>query len=160
MTYLSQADFTSENESLFRSKFDTIREFTTSELHNISDEEYDCFEDNYTLAIDILGKFFQNYRKIKSLTSDESNENYLKTRKEGAFFLDALVDFGMSEELAFKMYHVLMINKNLPENFTKDSIEDNSLLFKILHEQFVLKILLKVRLEMSPNLVTDYGDYF
>ena len=160
MTYLSQADFTSENESLFRSKFDTIREFTTSELHNISDEEYDCFEDNYTLAIDILGKFFQNYRKIKSLTSDESNENYLKTRKEGAFFLDALVDFGMSEELVFKMYHVLMINKNLPENFTKDSIEDNSLLFKILHEQFVLKILLKVRLEMSPNLVTDYGDYF
>ena len=160
MTYLSQADFTSENESLFRSKFDTIREFTTSELHNISDEEYDCFEDNYTLAIDILGKFFQNYRKIKSLTSDESNENYLKTRKEGAFFLDTLVDFGMSEELVFKMYHVLMINKNLPENFTKDSIEDNSLLFKILHEQFVLKILLKVRLEMSPNLVTDYGDYF
>ncbi len=65
MTYLSQADFTSENESLLRSKFDTIREFTTSELHNISDEEYDCFEDNYTLAIDILGKFFQNYRKIK-----------------------------------------------------------------------------------------------
>lgn len=160
MAYLSQVDLTSEDESLFQSKFNTIREFTTSELHNISDEEYDCFEENYTVAIDILGKFFQNYRKIKSLTSDESNEDYLKTRKEGAFFLDALVDFGVSEDLIFKMYHVLMVDKNLPENFTKDSIEDSSLLFKIHHEQFVLKILLKIRLEMSPNLITDYEDYF
>jgi hypothetical protein len=160
MTYLSQADLTSDDESLFQSKFDTIREFTTSELHNISDGEYDCFEENYTVAIDILGKFFQNYRKIKSITSDESNEDYLKIRKEGAFFLDGLVDFGVSEDLTFKMYHVLVVSNKLTDNFSKDSIENSNVLFKILHEQFVLKILLKIRLEMSPNLITDYEGYF
>ena len=58
------------------------------------------------------------------------------------------------------MYHVLMITNNLPENFTKDSIENSNLIFKILHEQFVLKLLLKIRTEMSSNLITDYEDYF
>lgn len=160
MTYLSQNDFALEDEELLQSKLDIIRSFATTELHNISDEEYDSFEDNYKISIDILSKFFQNYKKIKTLTSDESNKDYLKTRKEGAFFLDALVDFGISEDLIFKMYHVLVLSNKLTDNFSKDSIENSNVLFKILHEQFVLKILLKIKHEMSPNLVNDYEDYF
>ena len=58
------------------------------------------------------------------------------------------------------MYHVLVVSNKLTDNFSKDSIENSNVLFKILHEQFVLKILLKIRLEMSPNLITDYEDYF
>lgn len=160
MTYLSQSDLASKDESLLQSKLDTIRVFSNQELHNISNEEYDSFEENYKISIDLLNQFFQNYKKIKTLTADESNNDYLKTRKVGAFFLDALVDFGVSENLIFNMYHSLIISNNLPKKFTIDSIKDCSLLFKILHEQFILKLLLKIKLEMSPNLVTDYGDYF
>ena len=93
MSYLTKDDFSLEDESSIQSKFEVIRRFTTQELHNITDEEYDSFEENYKLSIDLLSKFFQNYRKIKTLTSDESNEDYLKTRQEGAFFLDGLIDF-------------------------------------------------------------------
>ena len=64
-------------------------------------------------------------------------------------------------------FHAMSVRDSLSFSFTQNKIpttSERALLFEwvgpLFHEQFVLKILLKIRLEMSPNLVTDYEDYF
>lgn len=137
-------------------KLSSIKQFIADATSNVSDDEFNDFEIAYKRLFQLNDEFFENFKQLRQskLNNDVNRSNELG--KSGGTILNEFNNLDISDNF------VLMCC-----DFRLQSIEQNNsldkarceLLYEILKEQMLLRTLLKIRNQKTPNLITDYVHY-
>ncbi len=76
--------------------------------------------------------------------------------QEGGSFLNALEDYGIDYDLVADMWDY---ENQIQKELNPIAKERMQALHDIMAEQWVLKVLLRVKTLVEPRVVTDYADY-
>ena len=155
--YLTKSDRTvkSNNKDILK-KLKDIKNYTSACLQDISDEELNAFDEIYKKSIEFKAKMQANLSAMMEAKAKNENAKIKKLGLEGGSILNALEDYGIDYKLVADMWDY---ENQIQKEMNPMAKERMQALHDVMAEQWVLKVLLRVRTIIEPRLVTDYSDY-
>ena len=155
--YLTKSDRTvkSNNKDILK-KLKDIKNYTSACLQDISDEELNAFDEIYKKSIEFKAKMQANLSAMMEAKAKNENAKIKKLGLEGGSILNALEDYGIDYKLVADMWDY---ENQIQKEMNPMAKERMQALHDVMAEQWVLKVLLRVRTLIEPKLVTDYSDY-
>ena len=155
--YITKSDRTvkSNNKDILE-KLKDIKNYTSACLQDVSDDELNAFDGIYKKSMEFKAKMQANLSAMMEAKANSERAKIKKLGLEGGSFLNALEDYGVDYKLVAEMWDYENQIKKEANPLAKERMQA---LHDILAEQWVLKVLLRVRTLIEPKLVTDYGDY-
>lgn len=155
--YITESDRTVKNNNKdILKKLKDIKNFTSACLQDVSDAELDAFDGIYKKSMEFKVKMQANLTAMIKAKSKGDDAKIKELSQEGGSFLNALEDYGVDYELVADMWDYENQIKKEANPMAKERMQA---LHDILAEQWVLKVLLRVRTLVEPRIVTDYADY-
>ena len=155
--YITESDRTvkSNNKDILK-KLKDIKNYTSACLQDISDEELNAFDEIYKKSIEFKAKMQANLSAMMEAKAKNENAKIKKLGLEGGSILNALEDYGIDYKLVADMWDY---ENQIQKEMNPMAKERMQALHDVMAEQWVLKVLLRVRTLIEPKLVTDYSDY-
>ena len=155
--YLTKSDRTvkSNNKDILK-KLKDIKNYTSACLQDISDEELNAFDEIYKKSMEFKAKMQANLSAMMEAKAKNENAKIKKLGLEGGSILNALEDYGIDYKLVADMWDY---ENQIQKEMNPMAKERMQALHDVMAEQWVLKVLLRVRTLIEPKLVTDYSDY-
>ena len=155
--YLTKSDRTvkSNNKDILK-KLKDIKNYTSACLQDISDEELNAFDEIYKKSMEFKAKMQANLSAMMEAKAKNENAKIKKLGLEGGSILNALEDYGIDYKLVADMWDY---ENQIQKEMKPMAKERMQALHDVMAEQWVLKVLLRVRTIIEPRLVTDYSDY-
>lgn len=155
--YITESDRTvkSNNKDILK-KLKDIKNFTSACLQDIDDVELDAFDEIYKKSMEFKAKMQANLTAMLKAKIKNDDAKIKELSQEGGSFLNALEDYGVDYELVADMWDY---ENQIEKELNPMAKERMQALHDILAEQWVLKVLLRVRTLIEPRIVTDYADY-
>lgn len=137
-------------------KLSSIKQFIADTTSNVSDDELNGFEIAYQRLLQLNDEFFENFKQLRQskLNNDVDRSNELG--KSGGTILDEFNNFDISDNFVLMCCDFRLQSIEQNDSLAKARCE---LLYEILKEQMLLRTLLKIRTQKTPNLITDYVQY-
>ena len=155
--YITESDRTVKNDNKdILKKLKDIKNFTSICLQDISDDELNVFDEIYKKSIEFKGKMQANLTAMIKAKSRSDDAKIKALSQEGGGFLNALEDYGIDYDLVADMWDYENQIKKEANPLAKERMQA---LHDIMAEQWVLKVLIRVRTLIEPRIVTDYADY-
>lgn len=137
-------------------KLDSIQRFLSNALSNLSEIELDEFDYACEVVLSLNDDFFNNFKSLRNAKSENNTELVSDLGKIGGQLLDSFNAYDISDQFVLKMCDFRLQSLEQEDLLSKGRC---LLLYQILKEQLMLRILLKIRTDRTPNLITDYADY-
>lgn len=137
-------------------KLDSIQRFLSNTLSNLSESELDEFDYACEVLLGLSDEFFNNFKSLRNAKLENNTELVSDLGKSGGQLLDSFNQYDISDQFVLKMCDFRLQSLEQSDLLSKGRC---LLLYQILREQLMLRILLKTRTDRTPNLVTDYDDY-
>lgn len=137
-------------------KLDSIQRFLSNTLSNLSESELDEFDYACEVLLGLSDEFFNNFKSLRNAKLENNTELVSDLGKSGGQLLDSFNQYDISDQFILKMCDFRLQSLEQSDLLSKGRC---LLLYQILREQLMLRILLKTRTDRTPNLVTDYDDY-
>lgn len=155
--YITKSDRTvkSNNKDILK-KLKDIKNYTSACLQDISDEELNTFDEIYKKSMEFKAKMQANLSAMMDAKAKNENAKIKKLGLEGGSILNALEDYGIDYKLVADMWDY---ENQIQKEMNPMAKERMQALHDIMAEQWVLKVLLRVRTLIEPRIVTDYSDY-
>ncbi len=155
--YITKSDRTvkSDNKDILK-KLKDIKNYTSACLQDVSDEELNAFDDIYKKSMEFKAKMQANLSAMMEAKAMNENAKIKKLGLEGGSILNSLEDYGIDYKLVADMWDY---ENQILKEMNPMAKERMQALHDIMAEQWVLKVLLRVRTIIEPRLVTDYSDY-
>ena len=155
--YITESDRTvkSNNKDILK-KLKDIKNYTSACLQDVSDDELNAFDGIYKKSMEFKAKMQANLTAMVKAKSKNDDAKIKEITAEGGSFLNALEDYGVDFELVADMWDY---ENQIEKEANPLAKERMQALHEIMAEQWVLKVLLRVRTLIEPRLVTDYSDY-
>jgi len=155
--YITDSDKTvkSNNKDILK-KLKDIKNITSQYLQDISDEELNIFDKSYKKSIDLKNKMHANLSAMIKAKKDGENAKIKKLGKEGNGFLNDLEEYGIDYYMVADMWDY---ENQIQKELNPIAKERMQALHDIMAEQWVLKVLSRVKTLVEPRIVTDYADY-
>ena len=155
--YITESDRTvkSNNKDILK-KLKDIKNYTSACLQDVSDDELNAFDGIYKKSMEFKAKMQANLTAMVKAKSKNDDAKIKEITAESGSFLNALEDYGVDYNLVADMWDYENQIKKEANPMAKERMQA---LHDILAEQWVLKVLLRVRTLIEPRLVTDYSDY-
>ena len=155
--YITESDRTvqSNNKDILK-KLKDIKNYTSACLQDISDDELNVFDEIYKKSMEFKGKMQANLTAMIKAKSKGDDAKVKELSEQGGSFLNALEDYGVDYDLVGEMWDYENQIKKEANPLAKERMQA---LHDIMAEQWVLKVLLRVRTLVEPRIVTDYADY-
>lgn len=155
--YITESDRTvkSNNKDILK-KLKDIKNYTSACLQDVSDDELNAFDGIYKKSMEFKAKMQANLSAMLKAKAKGDEAKIKEITAEGGSFLNALEDYGIDFELVADMWDYENQIKKEENPLAKERMQA---LHDVMAEQWVLKVLLRVRTLIEPKLVTDYSDY-
>ena len=155
--FITESDRTvqSNNKDILK-KLKDIKNYTSACLQDISDDELNVFDEIYKKSMEFKGKMQANLTAMIKAKSKGDDAKVKELSKQGGSFLNALEDYGVDYDLVGDMWDYENQIKKEANPLAKERMQA---LHDIMAEQWVLKVLIRVRTLIEPRIVTDYADY-
>ena len=155
--YITESDRTvkSNNKDILK-KLKDIKNYTSACLQDISDEELNVFDEIYKKSMEFKAKMQANLTAMIKAKAKSDDAKIKSLSQEGGSFLNALEDYGIDYNLVADMWDYENQIQKESNSIAKERMQA---LHDIMAEQWVLKVLLRVKTIVEPRLVTDYADY-
>lgn len=155
--YITESDRTvkGNNKDILK-KLKDIKNYTSACLQDVSDDELNAFDGIYKKSMEFKVKMQANLTAMINAKSKGDDAKIKELSQEGGGFLNALEDYGVDFELVADMWDYENQIEKEENPIAKERMQS---LHDIMAEQWVLKVLLRVRILIEPRLVTDYSDY-
>lgn len=155
--FITESDRTVKNNNKdILKKLKDIKNYTSACLQDISDDELNAFDGIYKKSMEFKAKMQANLTAMIKAKAKGDEAKIKEITAEGGSFLNALEDYGVDFELVADMWDY---ENQIEKEANPMAKERMQALHDILAEQWVLKVLLRVRTIIEPRLVTDYSDY-
>jgi hypothetical protein len=125
-------------------------------LQDVSDDELNAFDGIYKKSMEFKAKMQANLSAMMEAKAKNENAKIKKLGLEGGSILNALEDYGIDYKLVADMWDY---ENQIQKEMNPMAKERMQALHDVMAEQWVLKVLLRVRTIIEPRLVTDYSDY-
>ena len=106
--------------------------------------------------MEFKAKMQANLSAMMEAKAKNENAKIKKLGLEGGSILNALEDYGIDYKLVADMWDY---ENQIQKEMNPMAKERMQALHDVMAEQWVLKVLLRVRTIIEPRLVTDYSDY-
>lgn len=157
LKYLIDDDLRVRNSNIdLELKLDSIQRFLSNTLSNLSEIELEEFDYACEVLLSLSDEFFYNFKSLRNAKLENKAELVADLGKLGGQLLDSFNQYDISDQFVLKMCDFRLQSLEQSDLLSKGRC---LLLYQILREQLMLRILLKTRTDRTPNLVTDYYDY-
>ena len=155
--FITESDRTvkSNNRDILK-KLKDIKNYTSACLQDVSDDELNAFDGIYKKSMEFKAKMQANLSAMMEAKAKNENAKIKKLGLEGGSILNALEDYGIDYKLVADMWDY---ENQIQKEMNPMAKERMQALHDVMAEQWVLKVLLRVRTLIEPRLVTDYSDY-
>ena len=155
--FITESDRTVKNNNKdILKKLKDIKNYTSACLQDISDDELNAFDGIYKKSMEFKAKMQANLTAMIKAKAKGDEAKIKEITAEGGSFLNALEDYGVDFELVADMWDY---ENQIEKEANPMAKERMQALHDVMAEQWVLKVLLRVRTLIEPRLVTDYSDY-
>ena len=137
-------------------KLSSIKQFIADTMSNVSADELNDFEIAYKKLLQLNDEFFDNFIQLRQSKLKNNVDKSNELGKSGGVILDEFNKFDITDNFVLMScdFRLQAVEQN--DSLAKTRCE---LLCEILKEQMLLRVLLKVRNQITPNLITDYVQY-